>query len=133
VKAALEAAPARAVLTRAKRAGLVVSGEVIEVHKIPTVFKLPISEHDPFWQGAVIAIHSVRPTAAKAGKPRKVTIRFAASTDTRWADAPKFSVGQAGFWILRDKNEKGEFVVTDPADFHPAADSGAIARLLGME
>lgn len=141
-RAVLETAPDREIQERAKRAELVVTGEITEVRAVERTPGAPITEHDPEWQQAVIAVDSVpQMTGAKTRKPKQVVIRFAASPDVRWAKAPKFAVGQAGTWMLGDKKEgaelraaagaqKTEYVVVDEEDFHPLESSERVASLL---
>ncbi len=139
---ALASASDAALKARAERAELVVTGQVTEVRDVPRPPGAPITEHDPGWREAVIAVESVERGGPRAGrKPRQVTIRFAASPDVRWAKAPKFKVGQAGVWLLGDKQAgaairaaagapKHEFVVVDPEDFYPADASAQVKALL---
>jgi len=144
-RVALETAPMRAVQERAQRAELVVSGRISEVRQVPRSPGTPITEHDPLWQQAVIAVDSVETAASGALKNAKqVVIRFAASPDVRWAAAPKFSVGESGMWMLGDKKEgaalraaagadKNEFVVIEPEDYYPLELSGQVRSLLRKE
>jgi hypothetical protein len=139
---AVDVSPERSIQQRADRAELVVTGRVTEVRE-PVRPRAPITEHDPQWQQAVIAVESMPQAPGKARKPRQVVIRFAASRDVRWAEAPKFSVGVAGVWMLGDKADKereklraaagaqrNEFVVVDPADFYPADFSERILSVM---
>jgi hypothetical protein len=59
----------------------------------------PVSEHDPHWREAVIAVDDVH---KGRGAKRDIVIRFPASTDVRWYKAPKFQAGQKGFFMLHD-------------------------------
>jgi hypothetical protein len=59
----------------------------------------PVSEHDPHWREAVIAVDDVH---KGRGAKRDVVIRFPASTDVRWYQAPKFQPGHKGFFMLHD-------------------------------
>ncbi|HYR91803.1 MAG TPA: hypothetical protein VE422_47600 [Terriglobia bacterium] len=143
-RVSLEAAPARAVQERAKRAELVVTGQVTEVREASPPAKTPITEHDPAWQQAVVAVDTVEQTASRAvrkPKPKQIVVRFASSFDVLWSKAPKFSVGQAGVWMLGDKQEgaklraaagaqKSEFVVVDPEDFYPMESAEQVKALL---
>ncbi len=140
---AIETAPERALRERAGRAEMVVTGRVTEIREAPRLPKAPITEHDPEWRRAVIAVEEV-PQEAPAGRKRsrarargrgarQVVIRFAASPDVRWATAPKFSVGDAGVWFLGERTRSrdmeavraaagaaaDEYVVVDPEDFLP--------------
>jgi hypothetical protein len=147
---ALEHEPARALQARARRADLVVTGRVREVRDPGRPAHVPITEHDPEWRQAVIDVHSVeQPGGSGAGsskkrKPSQLVIRFAGSHDVRWAEAPKFAVGQGGVWMLGDKAAKKEqqvmrtaagaakteYVVVDPEDFYPAETVETVRALL---
>jgi len=142
---ALETAPERALRERASRAELVVTGKVTEIREAPRPPKAPITEHDPEWRRAVVAVEDVpRTGAARARKPKQIVIRFAASPDVRWAKAPKFAVGDAGVWMLGEKRkskdakamraaagaQKNEFVVVDPDDFLPMEFSERVRTIL---
>ena len=59
-----------------------------------------ISEHDPLWQEAVIEVADVE---KGAGTPKEIVVRFPASTDVQWNQAPKFQVGQEGVFLLSRK------------------------------
>jgi len=56
-----------------------------------------ITEHDPQWRDAVIEVDRVQ---KGAGARKQVIVRFPASTDVRWYQAPKFSPGDQGTFIL---------------------------------
>ena len=142
---ALETVPVRAIQERAKRAELVVTGRVTEVREARPP-DAPITEHDPQWRQAVVTVESMpRAASRSARKPRQVTFRFAASPDVHWARAPKFTVGDAGVWMLGDKDRKqtaelraaagarsDEYVVIDPEDFFPAEYSEQIRALVSQ-
>jgi len=95
---------------RLDAADLVVSGKVVTIN-LPQgsepakkaargpapVSGKPVSEHDPHWREAVIAVDD----AHKGNHPGdNVKVLFPASTDVRWFRAPKFEVGQQGFFAL---------------------------------
>lgn len=140
---ALETAPERALRERANQAELVVTGRVTEISEAPRVPKTPITEHDPEWRKAVIAVDEV-PRSARRGKPRQVVVRFSGSPDVRWASAPKFSVGDAGVWFLGEKKQtkdtqavraaagaaRNEYVVVSPDDFLPAEFAERVMNVL---
>ncbi len=134
---ALETAPERALRARANEAELVVTGRVTEISEAPRAPRAPITEHDPEWRKAVIAVDDVPRTGRRASggrKPQKVVVRFPSSPDVRWASAPKFAVGDAGVWFLGEKKQtkdnqavrsaagaaKSEYVVVSRDDFLPA-------------
>jgi hypothetical protein len=118
-------------MTSADRA---VSGVVRQVSHVPTADDHPITEHDPLWQDAVVAVHGQLDQAAGDAPPSEVTVRFASSRDVTWRDAPKFSVGERGVWLLGapqpaalaaaiDELPANHYLVVDPDDFMPAADA----------
>jgi hypothetical protein len=58
----------------------------------------PVSEHNPRWREAVIAIDKTH----KGGTDKdRLVIRFPSSTDVRWYKAPKFAPGQQGYFMLQ--------------------------------
>jgi hypothetical protein len=111
----------------------------------------PVSEHDPHWREAVIAVDDVH--KGRDAK-RDIVIRFPASTDVRWYRAPKFQAGQKGFFMLHDtlvttrarragggkralapgapEGEATERVYTalSPMDFQPYHDPAGIRAIL---
>jgi hypothetical protein len=88
-----------------------------------------ISEHAPLWQEAVIDVDEVH----KGRYPAKqVVVRFPASTDVRWYQAPKFAIGQEGVFLLHKQQLTGakaalagpelgskEYTALEPADVQP--------------
>jgi hypothetical protein len=110
----------------------------------------PISEHDPVTQEAVIEVEAVHKGGLGVSE---VTLRFPRSTDVRWYQAPKFSPGQQGFFMLH----QGEEAVSQPpvrgaaisaalavretagfhtalhsADFQPLNEPGGVREILGL-
>jgi hypothetical protein len=88
-----------------------------------------ISEHAPLWQEAVIHIDDVY---KGQHSKKQVTVRFPASTDVRWRNAPKFHTGQEGVFILHKEQMKNvqtaeavpalrreEYTALHAADFQP--------------
>jgi hypothetical protein len=112
----------RRAMAEAAAADLIVSGRVTAV-RLPAAESQAratavaggrtaerISEHAPLWQEAVIDIDDVH--KGQFGKGQ-VVIRFPASTDVRWRNAPKFHTGQEGVFLLhRDQLQR---------EAHPAA------------
>lgn len=89
---------------RAQVAGaeMVVTGKVTGVRTVKPPAKSAqsfstISEHNPIWQEAVIEVADVE---KGAGRPKQVVVRFPASTDVQWHEAPKFEPGQEGVFLL---------------------------------
>jgi hypothetical protein len=101
-----------------------------------------ISEHDPDWRVADIQVDEVH----KGTLPQDtVSVRFPASTDVMWHDAPKFQPGQEGFFLLhrpsdtarkvtRDREaplkDTGDYVVLRSTDFQPLAEVGSVRRAI---
>jgi hypothetical protein len=69
-----------------------------------------ISEHDPNWQDATIAVS----VPVKSDKDLYV-VRFPASRDHLWVRFPKLSVGQKGTFILKTINSKNGQLVSLPS------------------
>jgi hypothetical protein len=98
----------RRLQSRINAADAVVSGRVVEVHPhkpakalvkaagAPSPPTGRISEHEPFWQEAVIEVSE----AHKGPKKNQVVVRFPSSTDVRWYKAPRFKKGQKGVWLF---------------------------------
>jgi hypothetical protein len=88
----------------AAQENVVVVGEVTKVQvalaPVPPRF---ISEHDPDWMAAVIAVEGVIQGDGRIDRQRhkSVVIQFPGSLDVAWRDAPKFQPRAAGAWNLR--------------------------------
>ena len=125
---------------RIDEAQAVVSGRVIDVRPLATSAPKGaalaargrpegrISEHEPFWQEAVIEVTGVH----KGPRQKRVVVRFPSSTDVQWHKAPKFKTGQAGIWLLHGGPPRavtaagraaplprGVYTALDPNDYHP--------------
>jgi hypothetical protein len=111
----------------------------------------PVSEHDPHWREAVIAVDDVH---KGRGAKRDIVIRFPASMDVRWYKAPKFQTGQKGFFMLHDtlvttrarragraaraltagpleiEATKRVYTALSPLDFQPYHEPGGIRTVL---
>ncbi len=88
----------------AAKENLVVVGEVTKVQVAPSPVRPRfISEHDPDWMAAVIAVEGVIQGDGRIDRRRHkdVVIQFPASLDVAWRDAPKFQPRDAGMWNLR--------------------------------
>jgi hypothetical protein len=84
---------------RVHQADMIVVGRVESI-RAPTLMPAPhrrITEHDADWQEAVITVDSMLKGPASAS----VVVRFPASRDIAWHRLPKFTVGQAGTFLLR--------------------------------
>jgi hypothetical protein len=90
---------------RVAEADLVISGKVLVVRLpgsgLPAASApepaRPESEHKPEWREAVVAVEKVH---KGSGAATQVTLRFPNSKDVAWFRAPKFDVGQQGYFIL---------------------------------
>jgi hypothetical protein len=148
-------------------ADLVVSGKVLAV-TLPSqpaaattgtfaavaARRRPVSEHDPKWRDAVVEVDDVH---KGKHKKKKIIVRFPASTDVMWYNAPKFQPGQQGHFLLQktkaDKPAKRgkaakkgtagfaaepaepveTFVALDPLDFQPYSEPGGIKNIIESE
>jgi hypothetical protein len=141
---------------RIDQAQAVVSGQVTEVRPYaPATAKAMaasgsaltagrISEHEPFWNEAVIDVSGVQ----KGPKQKKVVVRFPTSTDVKWRKAPRFRKGQKGTWLLHSGSPTpaksaaamlkaaaappaaGFYTALDPNDFHPATEASVVQAML---
>ncbi len=60
------------------------------------------SEHDPMWREAVVEVEDVH----KGSHKRKtIIVRFPASRDIMWSEAPKLRPGQEGYFVLHKPSE----------------------------
>lgn len=101
---AVQAIPDQVFLERAQSARLVVSGKVVEVREPQAPTRGPITEHDPMWREAVVQVEEVAKGSMAASAGGQVVVRFSASRDARWQDAPKFHVNQEGVFMLGDSS-----------------------------
>lgn len=136
--------PDEALQARLASAVIVVMGRVYNTRPATFAGSPPVTEHDPAWWEALIAVEevlkgAVPPVAADAvqkGAPSQPTIvvLFANSQDVVWFQAPKLRPGQEGIWLLhRDENIQTRFpvyVVLDPLDAQPKDQLGRIRSLL---
>jgi hypothetical protein len=119
---------------RIATAELIVLGTVTRVRPTPgEEGRGPITEHDPDWWEATIAVESVE----KGQRPSELRVLFANSTDEMWIDSPKLRQGMTALFLLRrDQQERGMPVLRrpgwtalDPLDVLPPA---RIARLRSL-
>lgn len=150
----------RELQNRVASADMVVEGEVSSVHLPESEMAAaraassarPVSEHDPKWREAVVAVKAVH-----KGEPttKQVVVRFPSSTDVQWYRAPKFHAGDRGVWVLKSPTESpvtgaavqpkgvaalattataipGAAVYTalSPLDFHSANQTDAVASVI---
>ena len=156
---------------RFAEADLVVSGKVMAV-RLPTDVTQktkgvraaglkksappkPISEHDPKWREAVVEVGDVH---KGSHQKKEVVVRFPASMDVMWHNAPKFHPGQQGFFMLKKRatgepgskagkktagkrsvkaagikaGDEGEeaYVALDPTDFQPFTEPGGVKAII---
>jgi len=116
----------------------------------------PITEHDPQWREAIIQVDKV---LKGAHQKKQVVVRFPASSDVMWHEAPKFEAGQEGYFTLHKaeskkpetkgaKKQRGKargtaaekaaktaeyYLARDPADFQPYDERGGVKLLLETE
>jgi hypothetical protein len=135
------------------RAQVVVSGQVVSVNLPAGQARAAVlaagagpserfSEHDPLWRDAVIEVHAVH--KGRHGGKRAV-VRFPASHDVMWHQAPKFQAGQEGFFMLHRGEPKeparqrsafaaavGDrtFTALHPADFQPFDHPGGVRTMI---
>jgi hypothetical protein len=101
-----------------------------------------ISEHEPFWQQAVIDVSQVH----KGPKQKQVVVNFPASTDVMWRKAPKFTKGQTGVFLLHappslapaaartmrliSPPPSNAYIALDPDDYQPPSAAPAVMAML---
>ena len=119
---------------RIATAELIVLGTVTRVRPAPgEKGRGPITEHDPDWWEATIAVDSVE----KGQRPSELRVLFANSTDEMWIDSPKLRKGETAVFLLRqNQQEKGMpalrlsgWTALDSLDVQPPA---RIARLRSL-
>lgn len=128
----------RQLAARMQRAQAVVVGRVTAVRSAPAPERAAatpprITEHDPQWKDASIRVSS----AIKGASPNQtIVVRFPASNDVVWKDAPKFRVGQSGTFILdkpstRDPDSGGNVYTAASKDqVLPATEGARLQQLL---
>lgn len=94
---------------RIEAADVVIVGRVVEVHPgtmaaVAKVGPMPITEHAPNWQEAVIRVES----AIKGAQAnQEIVVRFPGSLDVAWHGVPKFKKGQEGTFVLQKDRVSG--------------------------
>lgn len=101
-----------------KSADTIVTGVVEEIRQLPDakVKRLRLldngydlySEHSPRWREAVIRVQKV----TKGHADKRLLVVFPSTEDRAWARSPKFTVGQAGTWLLH-RGTHGEAQLSD--------------------
>jgi hypothetical protein len=127
ISAARRAAADQDLRARLTAADVVVRGRVTAVRPAPLDPARGVSEHDPFWQEAVIRV-----SAVLKGDPslQEVVVLFPGSRDIAWVNTPRFRVGQEGIWILGKDARANGFTALDPLDFQAASELTRVRRLL---
>ena len=100
-----------------QQADVVLLGRVTAIREIPAAALAagqlrPLSEHDPMWQHAEVKVQEG--IKGLKGTTRRISVRFAASTDIRWFQAPKLTVGEERVFML-DRDEITEAAMALPA------------------
>jgi hypothetical protein len=102
----------------ARSASAVVSARVTRLAKAAGS---GVSEHDPDWWVATLAVNHTEIGDVPAG--RTVKVLYANSRDVMWRNRPKPKAGQEGVWILHpaDPSLQGlaMYVLDDPDDYQP--------------
>jgi len=75
------------------------------------------SEHDPMWREAVVEVEDVHKGAQKK---KTIVVRFPASRDRVWSEAPKLRAGQEGYFVLhkcKGEPDAATYAVLHAGDF----------------
>ncbi len=126
----------RPLAERVTGADMIVTGRVTGVTLVAS--DDPISEHDPKWSIARVAIDSV---LKGRGSRRTVEVVFASSLDIAWYQSPKLHEGTSGVFILRRRDETevpdevpaSVYQATHPLDFLPRDRLDDVQRLIGRD
>ena len=124
------------------RADVIVSGRVTDVRQPPAASVLapgaetPVSERDPQWMEAVVAVNS---SSRPAGG--ETVVLFPSSMDVAWARAPKLQVGHEGVYLLHSQAPTPElapalraggpavYTALDPLDVQPSEEIDHLRQL----
>ena len=87
-------------------------------------------EHAPLWEEAVVQVLHV-----ERGSPpgAEVVVRFPGSHDVAWRDAPKFTPGQEGRFVLKRSASAAVYTALQRYDFQPAQELISIEQVPGAE
>jgi hypothetical protein len=92
----------------------------------------PISEHSPEWSEGAVAASCV--LKGSVGSGATLTVRYAASTDIAWFEAPKLSPAETALFVLSDDTVTGvpgpAYVVSEPMDVQSTSALTEIVALL---
>jgi sporulation protein YlmC with PRC-barrel domain len=127
----------RPLAARIAGADLIVKGTVTSAKPVGRT-PLPISEHDPEWSIARVAVESVLKGRSSR---RTVEVLFANSLDVVWYRSPKLDEGTSGIFSLRRRDEAeapdevapSVFQATDPLDFLPHERLTDVQRMIGQD
>lgn len=133
-------------VARMARADFVVMGRVTAVREVAAAAADSPgiqSEHAPEWHEAEITVEE---GIKGAGAGQSITVRFCASEDVAWVDAPKFTVGQEGVFILEEGEVRGvrttaptpdaaeyDGTIVDPGNVLAKDQAERVKRLLGQQ
>jgi hypothetical protein len=125
----------RPVAERIAGAELVITGRVTSTRAVARE-PLPVSEHDPEWSIARVAVDSVLKGPSSR---RTVEVLFASSMDIAWYRSPKLNEGVSGIFILRRRDEDeapdevgpNVYQATHPLDFLPHDRLDDVQRMTG--
>jgi hypothetical protein len=116
---------------RLRTADVVVAGKVASTRSPAQLSPLPVSEHSPQWQEALVDAHSVE--RGRLPK-RRVSVLFARSRDVMWSRAPKLRKGQEAVFLLQrmevEELRGRPLVVVDPLDVRPLRELPRVRRLI---
>jgi hypothetical protein len=135
--------PVTAIRDRTETAETILTGRVVQLREVARRASDPITEHDPQWCEAVIDVDSVVQGAGD-DEPNRVTVRFAASRDASWVDAPKVAIGESAVFMLGqaeperaelERSEagarRGQYVLLRQADVLPIEAVETVRQVLG--
>lgn len=89
---------------RINAASAVVAGEVLAVQPAPKALHPITSEHNAFWQDAVVRLTDI----VKSGVDAKtIVVRFPDSRDVAWYNAPKLRPDQRAVFLLKKDEVSG--------------------------
>ncbi len=131
-------------LEAAKAASAVFVGRVKQI-QMPTATALitpkpRFTEHDPMWREAVVEV--INPVKGVSSGEEKV-VRFSASMDVAWYQAPKLQVGQVNTFIIDEDTVSGAprallagvdvpaYVAITPQSIAPVEEAERLRALLG--
>jgi hypothetical protein len=126
----------RPLAERVAGADMIVTGHVTGVR--PVASDEPISEHDPKWSIARVAIDQVLKGPSSR---RTVEVLFASSLDIAWYESPKLDEGTSGVFILRRRDEHdvpegvpaSVYQATHPLDVLPHDRLDDVRRMIGRD